>query len=78
MEQAKAGGVTSSDLKWIALGLMVLDHIHYIFGLRAGSPNGSACWGGCPHRCSSSAWRRDSAIPMTGEDTLQKYMGFIS
>ena len=38
MEQAKAGGVTSSDLKWIALGLMVLDHIHYIFGFTGWVP----------------------------------------
>lgn len=38
MEQAKARGVTSSDLKWIALGLMVLDHIHYIFGFTGWVP----------------------------------------
>ena len=38
MEQAKARGVTSSDLKWIALGLMVLDHIHYIFGFTSWVP----------------------------------------
>jgi len=32
MELTQKRGLTSSDLKWIALGLMVLDHIHYFFG----------------------------------------------
>lgn len=31
MEQRRVGGLSSSGLKWIALGLMVLDHIHYFF-----------------------------------------------
>ena len=38
MEQARTRGLTSSDLKWIALGLMVLDHIHYIFGFTGWVP----------------------------------------
>ena len=32
MEHTRRGGLTSSNLKWIALALMVLDHIHYFFG----------------------------------------------
>lgn len=32
MARTKRRGLTSSDLKWIGLGLMVLDHIHYFFG----------------------------------------------
>lgn len=28
----KHAGLTETDLKWIALGTMVLDHIHYFFG----------------------------------------------
>ncbi len=32
MERARRRGLSSTDLKWIALGLMVLDHVHYIFG----------------------------------------------
>lgn len=31
MELAKTRGLSSTGLKWIALGLMVLDHIHYMF-----------------------------------------------
>lgn len=31
MELAKTKGLSSTGLKWIALGLMVLDHIHYMF-----------------------------------------------
>ena len=31
MERTKKRGFSSTGLKWIALGLMVLDHIHYMF-----------------------------------------------
>lgn len=31
MELRKTRGLSASELKWIALGLMVLDHIHYFF-----------------------------------------------
>lgn len=31
MELAQTKGLSSTGLKWIALGLMVLDHIHYMF-----------------------------------------------
>ena len=31
MELTKTRGLSSTGLKWIALGLMVLDHIHYMF-----------------------------------------------
>lgn len=31
MELIKTRGLSASGLKWIALGLMVLDHIHYFF-----------------------------------------------
>lgn len=31
MEQVRTRGLSASGLKWIALGLMVLDHIHYFF-----------------------------------------------
>lgn len=31
MELRKTRGFSASELKWIALGLMVLDHIHYFF-----------------------------------------------
>lgn len=31
MELMKTRGLSASGLKWIALGLMVLDHIHYFF-----------------------------------------------
>ena len=31
MEYMKRRGLSASGLKWIALGLMVLDHIHYFF-----------------------------------------------
>lgn len=32
MELTRTRGLSASGLKWIALGLMVLDHIHYFFG----------------------------------------------
>lgn len=32
MEFTRTRGLSSTGLKWIALALMVLDHIHYIFG----------------------------------------------
>ena len=31
MEGVKRRGLSASGLKWIALGLMVLDHVHYMF-----------------------------------------------
>ena len=31
MEHVRTRGLSASGLKWIALGLMVLDHIHYFF-----------------------------------------------
>ena len=31
MELTKTRGLSASGLKWIALGLMVLDHVHYFF-----------------------------------------------
>lgn len=31
MELGKTKGLSASGLKWIALGLMVLDHVHYFF-----------------------------------------------
>lgn len=38
MEHIQKRGLTSSDLKWIALTLMVLDHIHYFFGFTGRVP----------------------------------------
>lgn len=39
MEHTQRRGLSSSDLKWIALGLMVLDHTHYIFGFTGRVPD---------------------------------------
>ena len=38
MERIQHRGLTSSGLKWIALILMVLDHIHYFFGFTGRIP----------------------------------------
>ena len=34
----KAGGITETGLKWIALVTMVMDHIHYFFGFTGWIP----------------------------------------
>lgn len=38
MERTKQRGLSTAALKWIALGLMVLDHIHYFFGFTGWVP----------------------------------------
>lgn len=37
-KNARQKGLTTSALKWLALGLMVLDHIHYFFGFTGWVP----------------------------------------
>ncbi len=65
MEHVRTRGLSASGLKWIALGLMVLDHIHYFFAYTGWAPEWFSMAGG--RRCSCSAWRRALPIPMTGE-----------
>lgn len=38
MERIQGRGLSASELKWMALGLMVLDHIHYLFAFTGQIP----------------------------------------
>ena len=48
-------GLTTAQLKWIALVLMVLDHIHYFFEFTGAVPLCFRSWGGFLPGCFCSA-----------------------
>ena len=70
MDKLTKKGLDGTQLKTIALVLMVLDHIHYFFEFTGGCPPGSVCWGGSVRRCFCSARWRALRTPMTGSATF--------
>ena len=70
MDKLTKKGLDGTQLKTIALVLMVLDHIHYFFEFTGWSPPCSVCWGGSVRRCSCSARWRALPTPMTAGGIL--------
>ena len=60
MDKLTKKGLDGTQLKTIALALMVLDHIHYFFEF----------WGGSVRRCFCSARWRALLTPMTANGIL--------
>lgn len=60
-------GFTDFQLKWLALVLMVFDHIHYFLSLRERCRNGFPCWAGCRRRCFCSVCWKALRIRGTGK-----------
>lgn len=67
-------GFTDFQLKWIALVLMVMDHIHYFSSLQVRYRNGFPCWADYRLRCFCFACWKVSNIPGTVKNIFSGYM----
>ena len=70
MDKLTKKGLDGTQLKTIALVLMVLDHIHYFFEFTGCIPTVFSMLGGSVRRCFCSARWRALPTPMTARGIL--------